>query len=305
MQLSTYTYALIALFSCSISYAAIPIENMSLSQDSTASVSPTTIKSNATSSEESTAPVNMNWQLMQKSEKLEEEVRRLRGTLEEHENTIQQLKKDLENHYADLDQRLQLLQQKLDEQQTPQSVSSSSTTAPVNATPTNPATTHEEKTNTPAPAATKAPSPNKVVATPAPSTNTTTEQQKTDLTEKEAYTLALEAYKQGGAKQAIAPMQEFIKHYPKSIYIGNAHFWLAEFNLAVTPANYTAAKKNYEIVAKQHAESDKAPRALYQLYSIVKEVEHNSTAALTYKQLILSKYPKSKEAGYFKTASKS
>lgn len=283
MQLSKYNYAFIALFSCSISYAAIPIENVSLSQNTTASL-PTIATNNPTSTtDNSVAPVNINWQLMQKSEKLEEEVRRLRGTIEEHENTIQQLKKDLDNHYADLDQRLQLLQQKVDEQQQTQQPT----------TPTNTANI------TPTPTASKASNTNQ--AAPNNTVENTTETKKTDLTEKEAYTLALEAYKQGGAKKAIAPMQDFIKHYPKSIYTGNAHFWLAEFHLAVTPSDYTAAKKNYEVVAKQYPESDKASRALYQLYSIVKEVDHNSTLATTYKQLILTKYPKSKEASYFKT----
>ncbi|MBF7687173.1 YbgF trimerization domain-containing protein [Acinetobacter rathckeae] len=290
MQLSKYNYAFIALLSCSMSYAAIPIENVSLSQNTTASLPTTATNNTASTTDNNAAPVNINWQLMQKSEKLEEEVRRLRGTIEEHENTIQQLKKDLENHYADLDQRLQLLQQKVDEQQQTQQP----TTPPV----ATPPTTNTANTP-PTPTTSKTNSTNQVA--PNNTAENTTETKKTELTEKEAYTLALEAYKQGGAKKAIAPMQDFIKHYPKSIYTGNAHFWLAEFNLAVTPSNYTAAKKNYEIVAKQYPESDKASRALYQLYSIAKEVDHNSTLATTYKQLILTKYPKSKEAGYFKT----
>ncbi|SDB88224.1 YbgF trimerization domain-containing protein [Acinetobacter boissieri] len=295
MQLSKYNYALISLLSCSVSYAAIPIESMSLSQNSTASIAPTTATNNTSTSDNSTVPVNINWQLMQKSEKLEEEVRRLRGTIEEHENTIQQLKKDLDNHYADLDQRLQILQQKVDDQQQQQAQQPSA--APV--APSVPAT---PKTVVPPTTTNKPASTNKATSI-AP--ETTAETKKTDLTEKEAYTLALEAYKQGGAKKAIAPMQDFIKNYPKSIYIGNAHFWLAEFNLAITPANYVAAKKNYDIVAKQYAESDKASRALYQLYSIAKEVDHNLALATKYKQIILSKYQDSKEAGYFKTTSKS
>lgn len=96
-------------------------------------------------------------------------------------------------------------------------------------------------------------------------------------------------------------MEIFIKSYPKSVYIANAHFWLAEFNLAIEPANYSVAKQNYEIVAKQYPQSEKSSRALYQLYSIAKEVDHNTVSAKLYKQQILSKYPKSKEATYFKS----
>lgn len=123
---------------------------------------------------------------------------------------------------------------------------------------------------------------------------------KKPLSEKDAYTLALDAYKQGGAKQAIKPMQDFIKNYPDSIYIGNAHFWLAEFYLAIEPANYNNAKKNYEIVFKQFPQSAKAPRALYQLYSIAKNVDHNNVSANLYRQQLLKQFPKSTEAGYLK-----
>ncbi len=44
-------------------------------------------------------------------------------------------------------------------------------------------------------------------------------------------------------KKAIAPMQNFIKNHPNSVYTGNAYFWLAEFNLATDPVNYNEAKK--------------------------------------------------------------
>lgn len=118
--------------------------------------------------------------------------------------------------------------------------------------------------------------------------------------EKAAYTVALDAYKQGGAKKAIAPMQNFIKNNPNSVYIGNAYFWLAEFNLAIEPTNYVEAKKNYSIVADKYPESSRAPRALYQLYSIAKDVDRNAASATQLKNKLLQKYPKSEEAGYLK-----
>lgn len=120
------------------------------------------------------------------------------------------------------------------------------------------------------------------------------------ISEKDAYTAALDAYKQGGAKEAIAPMKSFITKFPNSAYIGNAHFWLAEFYLAITPAQYENAKNNYEAVAKRYPNSAKAPHALYQLYSIAKDVDKNPTAANLYKQKILTTYPKSQESSYFR-----
>lgn len=288
MNFSKYSYSLLPLIFTSLVYAA-PIESVSLSQVAT-STSQTQNTPDSSSTPESVAvPANLNWQLMQQNQKLDEEVRRLRGALEEDEHTIQQLKKDLDSHYSNLDQRLQIVEQRLDADEK----AAASEASPSDSTSTSEPTAQDQST----------PSASQPQVNSTPQTkgdaNTTNNQEK-PMSEKDAYTVALTAYKQGGAKQAISPMEKFIKNYPNSVYIANAHFWLAEFNLAIEPANYTTAKQNYEIVAKQYPQSEKASRALYQLYSIAKEVDHNAVSAKLYKQQIITKYPKSKEAGYFK-----
>ena len=45
------------------------------------------------------------------NQQLENDLRSLRGKIEEQENEIERLKSELTNRYADLDQRLELLQQ--------------------------------------------------------------------------------------------------------------------------------------------------------------------------------------------------
>ncbi|WP_288389787.1 YbgF trimerization domain-containing protein, partial [uncultured Acinetobacter sp.] len=85
-------------------YANIPIESRGLSQNTGSSLSGTS----------PAAPININWELMQKNQQLENEIRSLRGKLEEQDNEIEKLKNDLQNRYTDLDQRLELLNQKLD-----------------------------------------------------------------------------------------------------------------------------------------------------------------------------------------------
>ncbi|MDC4573987.1 tetratricopeptide repeat protein [Acinetobacter baumannii] len=294
MQMKKHSLLFIALMSTTSLYANIPIESRGLSQnDGSAS---------NTSSSNISVPTNLNWELMQKNQQLENDVRTLRGQLEEQANDIEQLKKDLANRYTDLDQRLELLHQKVDPDSATQE-DSSNTTAD-NTTSTNISAPQSQSTDG-----------NKVVA--APPTPTTSEQQPSAPVtnaqpvtavqnqsnplelEKAAYTVALDAYKQGGAKKAIAPMQNFIKNHPNSIYTGNAYFWLAEFHLATDPVNYNEAKKNYNIVASQYPNSSKAPRALYQLYSIAKDVDKNTVSANQYKNKLLSQYPKSEEAKFF------
>ncbi|MFJ1518281.1 YbgF trimerization domain-containing protein [Acinetobacter sp. ABJ_C1_1] len=294
MQMKKHSLLFIALMSTTCLYANIPIESRGLSQnDGSAS---------NTSSSNISVPTNLNWELMQKNQQLENDVRTLRGQLEEQANDIEQLKKDLANRYTDLDQRLELLHQKVDPDSATQE-DSSNTTADSTAS-----------TNTSAPQS-QPTDGNKVVAAPPPTTSeqqpsapvtnaqpvTATQNQSNPLElEKAAYTVALDAYKQGGAKKAIAPMQNFIKNHPNSIYTGNAYFWLAEFHLATDPVNYNEAKKNYNIVASQYPNSSKAPRALYQLYSIAKDVDKNTVSANQYKNKLLTQYPKSEEVKFFK-----
>ena len=262
-------YAAVLLASSSL--YAIPIESRGLSQNGVEStVQPTAL---ATDTGTASAPTNLNWQIMQKTQQLENDIRTLRGKIEEQDNEIAQLKHELSNRYTDLDQRLELLQQKID---------------PDSAAP------EEDKQQDISPS--NASKPNSININPAKAQTTTP---STDL-DQAAYTVALDAYKQGGAKKAIAPMQNFIKNNPNSIYISNAYFWLAEFNLAIEPTNYAEAKKNYNIVVNQYPNSAKAARALYQLYNIAKDVDRNTTSANQLKSKLLKEYPKSEEAGFVK-----
>lgn len=288
MQFKHALYALTLLSTSSI-FANVPIETRGLSQSDSGSNYGST--STNTPVAETSVPTNINWQLMQKNQQLENDIRSLRGRIEEQENTIEQLKNELNNRYTDLDQRLELLQQKVDPESATQTEDNQQDSSPSTNTPATAAVNSINSTPT-------------AVTTVTPSTASSTEsaaanQQATEL-ERAAYTVALDAYKQGGAKKAIAPMQNFIKNHPNSIYISNAYFWLAEFNLAIEPTNYTEAKRNYNIVVNQYPQSSKASRALYQLYSIAKDVDRNTALANQYKAKLLKQYPKSEEAGYLK-----
>ncbi len=268
-MLKKHSVLFIALLS-SMQLYAIPIESRGLSQQQANNVV--------------AASPSLNWEIMQKNQKLEEDIRKLRGQLEEHENAIDQLKKELTNRYTDLDQRIELLSQKIDppEENTEGENTAMDAAQAASETPVAPPTsTNASQPNTP---------PKMVTAD---NTNNQVE------LEKAAYTVALDAYKQGGAKKAIQPMQNFIKNHPNGIYAGNAYFWLADFYLALEPVNYKAAKQNYNIVATRYPNSDKASRSVYQLYSIAKDVDKNTALANQYKTKLLTQFPQSKEAKLF------
>lgn len=280
-MLKKHSVLFIALLSSAHLYANVPIESRSLSQQQANNVV--------------AGSPSLNWEIMQKNQKLEEEIRKLRGQLEEHDNAIEQLKKELTNRYTDLDQRLELLSQKIDppeenaeaQDETAATGTASTDTAASVIAPTAPA----QQQTAPAKAQPAADRPPANTATTSNTTN------QIEL-EKAAYTVALDAYKQGGAKKAIQPMQNFIKNHPNGIYVGNAYFWLAEFYLAVEPVDYKAAKQNYNIVATRYPNSAKASRAVYQLYSIANEVDKNTALANQYKTKLLSQYPQSEEAKF-------
>lgn len=288
MMLKQHALFALSLLSSATLYA-VPIESRGLSQENPSTQQNAEVR--PVSSMDNNTPIsgNPSWDLLQKTQGLENQLRELRGKIEEQDHLIDQLSKELSNRYADLDQRLNLLQPD-------QSDDQENKTEEQTATPKTEKATSEQKQSTTsdsakANAATPQPNPNSAAAA-APSN-------QQDL-EKAAYTVALDAYKQGGAKKAIAPMQNFIKSYPNSVYTGNAYFWLAEFNLAIDPPNYKEAKKNYEVVASKYPSSSKAPRALYQLYSIANDVDKNPATAKVYKNKLLTTYPKSEEAKYFK-----
>ena len=275
MILKKHTLCVVALMSSTLLYANVPIESRELSQNSTTDANSVAISSGAITAN---VPTNLNWQMMQKNQQLENDLRELRGKIEEQDNEIEKLKHELTNRYTDLDQRLELLQQKIDPEPTAPEEENQQDISPSPA-----------DANTPIGSGTTSTSPETVSTT----------QNATEM-DKAAYTVALDAYKQGGAKKAIAPMQNFIKNNPNSVYISNAYFWLAEFNLAIEPTNYTEAKKNYNIVANQYPNSAKAARALYQLYNIAKDVDRNTTLSNQLKTKLIKNYPTSEEAGYFK-----
>lgn len=285
MMLKQHALCVLTFLGSASLYANVPIESRGLSQNNSIDLSANNVAMNPGATV-ANVPTNLNWQIMQKNQQLENDIRVLRGKIEEQDNEIEQLKHELTNRYTDLDQRLELLQQKVDPESAAPEEDNQQDTSPSSSNSQATVASHTSAKEV-APATAKQ-------AVPANAQPSSTE------LDKAAYTVALDAYKQGGAKKAIAPMQNFIKNNPNSIYISNAYFWLAEFNLAVEPTNYAEAKKNYNIVVNQYPNSAKASRSLYQLYNIAKDVDHNTNLANQLKIKLQKNYPKSEEVGYLK-----
>lgn len=267
------------LFSCALlatasAFANIPIESRGLSQ-----TTPVTTPL-ATNTGAESINTNLNWQLIQKNQQLEAELRSLRGKIEELENANEQLNHELNNRYTDLDQRLELLQQKIEQENTEDSPEQ---------------TEDNQQDKTPSLITPTLPEPLK------PITSATPQQAEYDNElDRAAYTIALEAFKQGGAAKAIDPMRNFIKNHPNSLYVSNAYFWMGEFYLAIEPVNYKRAQANYTEVVNHYPHSNKASTALYRLYSLAKNVDKNSNLANEYASMLKKSYPNSEEITFLK-----
>lgn len=215
------------------------------------------------------------WELHQQIQQLQTQIRQLRGQIEEQDNQIDQLNNDLKNRYTDLDQRLEILNQKIDPDADIETTEDSQTNSASDAT-VQPQSTAQNA-----------------------SASTTAQSAQLD---EAAYNMAYEAYKQGGAAKAIAPMENFIKNHPNSPYVSHAYYWLGEFNLSLTPPNYNQAKENFAIVAGNYPQSNKAPSALYRLSEIAKNIDQDIPKAREYYLRLIQKYPDSNDAKTARTS---
>ncbi|QSP93643.1 tol-pal system protein YbgF [Marinobacter salinisoli] len=161
-------------------------------------------------------------------QQLQEEVRRLRGQVEEQGYQIDRLQKQGRDRYIDLDQRILALSEKMAEQPVGSSSSASSSggaSAPV----------IEEK-----------------------------EYRQPDAEERAAYAEIQDLIRnQKDYDTAINKIYAFIDTYPEGDLTVNAYYWLGEVYL-VKP-QLEQAKQAFTIVATRYPDHRKAPDALYKL----------------------------------------
>lgn len=249
------------------------------------------------------------WQMYQQMQQMQDEIRRLRGQIEDQQNTIDKTQSELKNRYTDLDQRLDAMSP--DHAKTTDAASANN--ASTGATATTPAassssTDSTATPNTPAPVngtplVTGDKAPDHVPATA--DTDSGDSKTASKVSDRDAYIGAYEIYKSGGADKAIDPMQQFISDYPNSVFVPNAYYWLGEFYLSSTSANYDKAKQNFATVINRFPKSAKAPTALYRLATITQEVDHRPQDALVLMKKLVQNYPGSQEATMAKTFIKS
>ena len=245
--------------------------------------------------------------------RLQEDVRRLGGLVEEQKHLLQQLDKSYKNLYTDLDARLQALSENdaisrqfgltdgpTDEagigddsysEFTEEGVETDETTEPTTLTtaavdePEEPATV-----STAQPETTSNVTTNVGEATLLPDVEVAEKPGTDQLAMRVEYEKAFRLLNNGHYNLAVSALNQYLDKYPESPYRANARYWLAE--AFFVSGRYSLAASEYEGFIADHADSSKYPQSLLKLGYSYDELGQKSKARHMLGQVI-SRFPDS------------
>lgn len=199
------------------------------------------------------APASAQAELFLQLQQLQEEVARLRGTLEEQQYEIQRLKQESLERYQDLDSRL--------------------SSAPQAPAPVAPAAGVVGAAQSPAPAAAASD------ASAAPGD---------PAKEKLFYDAAFDLIKAKDFAKADQAFTAFLRKYPNSQYSGNAQYWLGEVKLA--QGDLQGAGRAFAQVSQSYPQHQKVADSLYKLADVEQRLG-NAAKAKGILQQVIAQYP--------------
>ena len=195
---------------------------------------------------------------------LEDQIRQLRGQLEEQQHTMDLLRAQLKTQYINMDQRLSATDARVTQLVTTQAAAAATTPTSGSNAPTT--------ANTP-----------------------TTDGSSSVDTEKSAYLAAYQVYRKQGPDAAIPQMLAFVHQYPQSVFLPHADYWLGEFYLNQQTPDLKRATAYFQSVIKQFPKHSKAPAALYNL-AMIQDKQNKIKLARATLHSLLKQYPDSPEA---------
>lgn len=202
------------------------------------------------------ATTSAQGELFLQLQQLQEEVARLRGTLEEQQYEIQRLKQESLERYQDLDGRLS---------------SAPASQAPAAAlTPAAPAADGSQAAAPTAPTA----AANGAPGDPAK--------------EKLFYDAAFDLIKAKDFAKADQAFTAFLRKYPTSQYAGNAQYWLGEVKLA--QGDLQGAGRAFAQVSQGYPQHQKVADSLYKLADVEQRLG-NAAKAKGILQQVVAQYP--------------
>ena len=113
-----------------------------------------------------------------------------------------------------------------------------------------------------------------------------------DIDAQELYDMSLEQLRRGSPGTARTGFQGFLEVYPQHPLAADARFFLGEAWEESEPDSAAAA---YELVARNHPDSRRAPTAVYRL-GLIAERRGDQRAAEVYYSRVIAGWPRSEEA---------
>lgn len=111
--------------------------------------------------------------------------------------------------------------------------------------------------------------------------------------ENRAYEAAYKLSKTDKHLDAISAFQEFLKKFPASVHVPNAHFAMGSVYFALK--DYKNALANYQLLAGKYSFSPKTPDAMLSIADCQQRLNDTTAAKKTLKQITV-KYPDSETA---------
>jgi len=199
-------------------------------------------------------------------QRLQEEVMRLNGKVEEQAHELRVLKEQSLQRYMDLDERL----------------SSGAAAAAAGGA--------ASSGGAPVPAATAA-----AGGTAAGAAGSTQGGGAEQPGERSAYDAAYALVAGRRFDEAVPAFQQFLRDYPGGRYAANAHYWLGELYLVIEPPDLEASRQSFALLISEYPENPKTPDALYKLGK-VQFMKGNREKAREYLDLVISQYSSTNSA---------
>ncbi len=212
-------------------------------------------------------------EMQQQIDALTNDVRTLRGSLEESNYKLQQAVERQKALYQELDK----LQQGAPQQQSaPQQQPAAAPDSQPAATPQQPANAVDSSASTASPAQ-QAPAE-------APASGS----------ENKDYEAAVNmVLKEKNYAKAIPAFDAFITKYPNSALQPGAHYWLGQLKL--NQGDREQAKTHFLTVAQKYKDSPKRPEAIYKL-GVISKADGDTEKANKFFQLVIKQYPNTSAA---------
>ena len=83
--------------------------------------------------------------------------------------------------------------------------------------------------------------------------------------EGDAYRAAYGLVRSQQFDDAVSAFKAFLQSYPDGRYAPNAHYWLGELYLVVSPQDLESSRQSFSLLLSQYPDNAKVPDALYKL----------------------------------------